>query len=85
MPALSRTLPSVRFSAGALGPHSRRETTQLLLNLPTRVRYVSRAEGGVSHFRMVRDNLLIAWMHTRMVLALIPRLLRARRPRRIAA
>ncbi|MET0341509.1 MAG: glycosyltransferase family 2 protein [Polyangiales bacterium] len=55
-----------------------------VLNLPTRVRYVTRAEGGVSHFRMVRDNLLIAWMHTRLILALVPRLLMARRPRRIA-
>ena len=34
-------------------------------NLPTRVRYIPRSEGGVSHFRMVRDNALISWMHTR--------------------
>jgi polyprenyl-phospho-N-acetylgalactosaminyl synthase len=38
-----------------------------VINLPTRVRYVSGAEGGVSHFRMGHDNLLIAWMHTRMI------------------
>jgi glycosyltransferase involved in cell wall biosynthesis len=38
-----------------------------VINLPTRVRYVSAEEGGVSHFRMVQDNLLISWMHTRMV------------------
>lgn len=37
-----------------------------ILNLPTRVRYVSRDEGGVSHFRLVKDNVLISWMHTRL-------------------
>jgi polyprenyl-phospho-N-acetylgalactosaminyl synthase len=38
-----------------------------VINLPTRVRYVPKEQGGVSHFRMGRDNLLISWMHTRMV------------------
>jgi glycosyltransferase involved in cell wall biosynthesis len=38
-----------------------------VINVPTRVRYLSRGEGGVSHFRMGRDNLLISWMHARMV------------------
>jgi polyprenyl-phospho-N-acetylgalactosaminyl synthase len=38
-----------------------------VINVPTRVRYVPRDAGGVSHFRMGRDNLLISWMHTRMV------------------
>jgi glycosyltransferase involved in cell wall biosynthesis len=51
-----------------------------VINLPTRVRYVSREAGGVSHFRMVRDNLLITWMHTRMVFGALLRLpARARR------
>jgi glycosyltransferase involved in cell wall biosynthesis len=45
-----------------------------VLNIPTRVRYVSAAEGGVSHFRMGRDNLLISWMHTRMVFGALARL-----------
>jgi hypothetical protein len=36
-------------------------------NLPTRVRYVPREEGGVSHFQMVHDNVRISWMHTRLV------------------
>ncbi len=44
-----------------------------VVNVPTRVRYVSRAEGGVSHFRMVRDNALISWMHTRLMLTRIAR------------
>lgn len=34
-----------------------------IVNVPTHVRYVPRAEGGVSHFRMVRDNLLISRMN----------------------
>lgn len=51
-----------------------------VINLPTRVRYVPREAGGVSHFRMVRDNLLISWMHTRMVFGALLRLpTRARR------
>ncbi len=50
-----------------------------VINLPTRVRYISRAEGGVSHFRMVRDNALITWMHTRLMLARIARLFIPRR------
>lgn len=44
-----------------------------VVNVPTRVRYVPRAEGGVSHFRLVRDNALISWMHTRLSLARIAR------------
>jgi polyprenyl-phospho-N-acetylgalactosaminyl synthase len=37
-----------------------------IVNLPTKVRYLSREEGGVSHFRMFRDNVRISWMHTRL-------------------
>jgi glycosyltransferase involved in cell wall biosynthesis len=39
-----------------------------VVNLPTRVRYLPAAEGGVSHFRMVRDNVRISWLHTRLAL-----------------
>ena len=39
-----------------------------VINLPVRVRYVPRDEGGVSHFRMFRDNALISWAHTRLAL-----------------
>lgn len=45
-----------------------------VINLPTRVRYVPAEEGGVSHFRMFRDNVLISWMHTRMVFGAIFRI-----------
>lgn len=34
-----------------------------VVNIPTAVRY---PEGGISHFRMVRDNLLIAWAYLRL-------------------
>ncbi len=37
-----------------------------IVNLPTEVRYLGREEGGVSHFHMLRDNLRIAWMHSRL-------------------
>lgn len=36
-------------------------------NLPTKVRYLTPEEGGVSSFHMLRDNLRISWMHTRLV------------------
>lgn len=39
-----------------------------VVNVPTKVRYVSAEEGGVSHFRVFKDNVLISWMHTRLVL-----------------
>lgn len=42
------------------------------LNQPAAVRYFGREEGGVSHFNYLRDNLLLAWMHTRLVLAFLP-------------
>jgi hypothetical protein len=57
-----------------------------VLNLQTRVRYVDHADGGVSHFRLFRDNVLISWMHTRMVMTTLMRVLgRKARPRRIGA
>lgn len=37
------------------------------LSLPAPVRYFRPAEGGVSHFRYVRDNLLLSWMHLRLM------------------
>lgn len=36
--------------------------------VPTKVRYLTPEEGGVSHFRMVRDNILNIWVHTRLLL-----------------
>jgi len=60
-----------------------------IINLPTKVRYLARDEGGVSHFHLLRDNLRIGWMHTRLSMtALLWRpLLRllGRAPRRLPA
>lgn len=38
------------------------------VNLPTRVRYLPAHAGGVSHFRMFRDNARISGLHTRLVM-----------------
>ncbi len=46
-----------------------------IVNLSTRIRYLAREAGGVSHFRRVRDNALISWMHTRLVFGAILRLI----------
>lgn len=47
-----------------------------VVNVPTRVRYIPREEGGVSHFRLFRDNVRISWMHTRLVNLKIARAVR---------
>ncbi|WP_042695225.1 glycosyltransferase family 2 protein [Azospirillum sp. B506] len=44
------------------------------INLPAPVRYFKAEEGGVSHFNYVRDNALLTWMHTRLMLGFIGRL-----------
>ncbi len=38
------------------------------INRPAPVAYFSKAEGGVSHFRYGRDNVLLTWMHLRLML-----------------
>jgi glycosyltransferase involved in cell wall biosynthesis len=47
-----------------------------LIHLPTPVRYLSRAEGGISHFNYLRDNLLLTGMHLRLTLAGLLRITR---------
>jgi glycosyltransferase involved in cell wall biosynthesis len=37
------------------------------VNLPAPVKYLTAAEGGVSHFNYLRDNALLTWMHARLV------------------
>jgi hypothetical protein len=37
------------------------------VHVPTKVRYFSAAEGGVSHWRAFEDNWLIGKMHTRLM------------------
>ncbi len=44
------------------------------VNIDAPVKYLSAAEGGVSHFRYGRDNLLLTWMHTRLMVEFLLRL-----------
>jgi glycosyltransferase involved in cell wall biosynthesis len=44
------------------------------VNLPAPVRYLSAEEGGVSHFHYGRDNLLLSWMHGRLMFEFVLRL-----------
>ncbi|RYY97840.1 MAG: glycosyltransferase family 2 protein [Comamonadaceae bacterium] len=44
------------------------------VNIDAPVKYLSAEEGGVSHFRYGRDNLLLTWMHARLMLEFVLRL-----------
>ena len=44
------------------------------VNLPATVRYFRFDEGGVSHFNYLRDNLLLTWMHARLLAGFVLRL-----------
>ena len=44
------------------------------VNLPAPVKYLTAGEGGVSHFRYGRDNVLLTWMHLRLMLEFVLRL-----------
>ena len=44
------------------------------INLPATVRYFRADEGGVSHFNYLRDNLLLTWMHSRLLAGFLLRL-----------
>lgn len=44
------------------------------VNVPAPVRYFSAEEGGVSHFKYLRDNALLTWMHTRLFFGFLLRL-----------
>lgn len=44
------------------------------VNLPAPVRYFTPEEGGVSHFKYLRDNTLLTWMHTRLFIGFVWRL-----------
>jgi glycosyltransferase involved in cell wall biosynthesis len=45
-----------------------------IINLPAEVRYLRPEDGGVSQFRYLRDNALLTWMHTRLMLGFLIRL-----------
>lgn len=44
------------------------------INLAAPVKYLTAEEGGVSHFRYGRDNVLLTWMHLRLMLEFALRL-----------
>jgi glycosyltransferase involved in cell wall biosynthesis len=44
------------------------------LNLPAPVKYLTLAEGGVSHFNYLRDNVLLTGMHVRLMVEFVLRL-----------
>ncbi len=46
----------------------------LPINIDAPVKYLSAAEGGVSHFRYGRDNVLLTWMHARLLASFVGRL-----------
>jgi glycosyltransferase involved in cell wall biosynthesis len=53
------------------------------INIDAPVKYFSPEEGGVSHFKYLRDNVLLTWMHTRLFtefLLRLPWLLARRNP-----
>ncbi len=44
-----------------------------VVNIPAACKYLSRDEGGVSHFHYLRDNIRMVWLHTRLLIALLLR------------
>ena len=55
------------------------------VNVPAPCRYLSKADGGVSHFNYLRDNVLLVWLQLRLLGQLSwrwPRILQLRRTRR---
>lgn len=44
------------------------------INIDAPVRYLSAEEGGVSHFKYLRDNVLLSWMHARLFIGFLIRL-----------
>lgn len=44
------------------------------INLAAPVKYFRPEEGGVSHFRYLRDNVLLTWMHVRLIVESVLRL-----------
>lgn len=45
-----------------------------IINVRTPVRYLSKDEGGVSQFRYLRDNILLTWMHARLIAGFLLRM-----------
>lgn len=55
------------------------------LNIPAPCKYLTKADGGVSHFNYLRDNVKMVWLHTRLITQLLlwrwPAVLRIRNQR----
>ena len=43
------------------------------INMPAPVKYFRPEDGGVSHFNYLRDNLLLTWMHSRLLVGFLLR------------
>jgi glycosyltransferase involved in cell wall biosynthesis len=43
------------------------------VNIPAPVKYLRPDEGGVSHFNYLRDNILLTWMHARLLAEFVVR------------
>jgi glycosyltransferase involved in cell wall biosynthesis len=43
-------------------------------NIDAPVKYLSTDQGGISHFKYLRDNVLLTWMHTRLFIEFLIRL-----------
>jgi len=41
------------------------------INVDAPVKYLDTEDGGVSHFNYLRDNVLLTWMHTRLLITLL--------------
>ncbi len=50
-----------------------------VVNVATRIRYLTAEEGGVSHFRLFRDNAEISWTHARLCAGALLRVATGRR------
>ena len=44
------------------------------INIDAPVQYFTAEQGGVSHFRYLRDNTLLTWMHTRLFIGFVLRI-----------
>jgi glycosyltransferase involved in cell wall biosynthesis len=69
--ALQRALASTRFARGF--DFDPEVAVRLVwdgvptVNLPAPCRYLTRADGGVSHFNYLRDNAKMLWLHLRLL------------------
>jgi glycosyltransferase involved in cell wall biosynthesis len=68
---LGRALDATRFARGYDFDHE--VAVRMVwagvptVNLPAPCRYLAKSEGGVSHFHYLRDNLVLAWLHLRLL------------------